>query len=291
MPHTPSLRHRIRGRGILQNAYTLAINGRRTKYPPQVREYMETKGDIPIISMKVCRAPISGALQTLINLIGNGSVHIRENADYDALFHTSISFEDEVGNKTRVEKAQVVCIGDYMPVKDEESMDVEITEPITLNMMLNNALADEGIMILNYNPLTANCQKFVSSLLRSVGLLSPELYVFINQDVQQTVNSYMARIGTVFTDSAAFADNLIHGQGIKGRQIQSILVPIDDVKNVDEAVRLISDVYPTFNPKKVHETNNYYRFRIVSPKQFKSFETEHKHFADGREFLVVIGYK
>jgi hypothetical protein len=77
----------------------------------------------------------------------------------------------------------------YNP-KGAEYIDIDVTKPITLAQLLNNARKRMGGLFFNYHPTNNNCQDWIIALLSASGLGSSESSTFIKQNVGSIFTNY-----------------------------------------------------------------------------------------------------
>lgn len=201
----------IQGEGI-NDFFEYFKKGKRINFPPSVRRFIELEGNKQIGAIIVCRTPIWGVIDKALNLFSFGKWNKRKKQlHYDNLMHLYMAFEID-GKMYRIEKNQVIVIYDYEQKEGTECVPIQ-HGPITLNDMLSKALIWEGYDLLYYDPIKLNCQKFIIALLKHNGMLTDELYTFINQDVDKILDGFAYRFSKKITDLAAYFDTIIHGRG------------------------------------------------------------------------------
>lgn len=113
----------------------------------------------------------------------------------------------------KLEKNQVVSI-DYTDDPGEVNMQVPISKSMTVNEFLGNGEKFRGPDLWVYDPVTANCQDFVWSLLRGNNLNTPELEKFVKQDATFVLTGYTRKLSSFLTDIAGRADIILHGSNL-----------------------------------------------------------------------------
>ena len=117
-----------------------------------------------------------------------------------------------------LEKNQVVQIKRDEDVENRQGQIMPVNlggKQISFREFLSKgSLADPQFWI--YSPYNENCQHFVTVLLRSNGLLTPELNQFINQSAHDLFKDspITKKIAKLVTGLAARIDILFHGRGI-----------------------------------------------------------------------------
>jgi len=188
----------------------------RQDFPPAVRDVIEKQGGKNIKTITVGRNPVQSYVQKALNLLSGGKFKDQvKNMNYDDVFHLFEIVVLEDNTKMIVEKNAVVnmkVISKIPSMKD--SMFVPMNKSIKFGDYVKNAVDKVGTSIYLYDKATNNCQKFISDLQKSNGLMNAELDKFINQDVVgvlSTSPSYVGRIADIATEAAAKFDRVIHG--------------------------------------------------------------------------------
>ena len=152
-----------------------------TDYNKSVRDVLKVYGNMPITSIKICRQPVSGAVQAAMNAVSLGSFNKRiERASYDEIFHLFALITINGTVLTLDKQAQIMLKVGSKPYKD--SMDV--SGPFSnLNTMLQNTKDAMGDRFFTYDAKSNNCQVFISSFLKANQKINPQLNEFIMQDV------------------------------------------------------------------------------------------------------------
>ena len=175
------------GGSIIDLARTV-IYGRKT-YAPAHQKIIESYGENTITSIKVGRKPLSSVLNAVLNVVSLG-IYKKwiQRSQYDDLFHLFALITLNNGKTILIEKRasidMVVIKKNYTPPEYTEFAQVLIEHPdIQFKTLLDNTEKLQGKNYFIYNAETNNCQKFISDMLQSNNLLTPELNTFINQDV------------------------------------------------------------------------------------------------------------
>ena len=187
--------------------------------PPAIRKLLKEQGDKLITFLNVNRRPISSYANKFINLITNGQFdENKKNLNYDDVFHLALGFKLENGIDGAVDKSLKVGISGY-PTEGETER-VPLRKKITLNQLFNNGEKMQGETFWHYHPITANCQKFVSSLLSGSGLMTPDLNKFINQDAETLLKNLSPMKETLIDKGIKIAENIevaLNGKGVKNK--------------------------------------------------------------------------
>jgi hypothetical protein len=192
------------------------INLRRNDYPPLVRKYIKILGDNKIRSIKACRRPIWTTINYVLDFmsLGSWSKKKKEN-NYDYMFHTFLIVKfDNSEREYLIEKNQVVYMKEYKLDLNDRFVNVKVNHNVNFREFMYKPIGVYGQEILEYDPVYANCQKFVQKILHCSGLLSQEVVNFINQDVEKVLISYPYYISKVASMAANRLDTIIHGRGL-----------------------------------------------------------------------------
>lgn len=184
--------------------------------PPKVRNLLNKVGNETITKMEIVRYPIK--LSKIFNLISLGRYQkfIEQNG-FDKLFHLSLYLND----KYILEKNEVINmeIDNPLSVNESESMSVNLSsKQITFNELLDKTKSYMGDKnFSNYDARKNNCQVFITSVLKSNGLLTDANKGFINQDVEKIfegIPSIAEKLIKGVTDTASIVDRQIYGEGV-----------------------------------------------------------------------------
>ncbi len=207
--------------GNAKNAYNKVANVAksvvygREGLPPNVITFMNNYGDESITAMYVQRTPLSNLLMNVINV---GSLFTFkkgiEKEPYDKLYHLRLNIRTAEGHNFILEKIDHINImnDNTLDRKDLEQVAVPLHGALTLNIIMQKTQQQMGReKFIKYSSRDSNCQDFVSNVLSSSGLLTPELQAFIKQPVQNIINDRTSRMANVFTDLGASVDVLKQG--------------------------------------------------------------------------------
>lgn len=189
---------------------------------PSVRANMKKFGDKKIVSMQVCRQPISRMLRTLLNITTLGGVErYLKTHSHDELFHLYGVVTLEGGTNLMIEKNQRVDVSQKVRALSKKGACVDvskISDGLTFGELMNNTKAQMGKDFFVYQSATSNCQGFMTNVLTSNNMMTPELNTFINQDTIKIFKKapYASRIANFITDMAKRVDILKHGKGVEG---------------------------------------------------------------------------
>jgi hypothetical protein len=186
----------------------------RTKPPPIVRSLLRAVGEEEILSLKVGRSPVNSVITGILNAVSLGQLEQnRKDLNYDQIYHLALIVQTKSKSFT-LERNQTVSVGAVRNF--EEIRDVPATGgTIRFGTFLENGEKISKENFWRYNPVSNNCQIFVTDLLKGNGLLTTELNSFINQDAAGLLkHSPLAeKIASGITDFGHRIDILLHGAG------------------------------------------------------------------------------
>lgn len=186
--------------------------------PPKIRDFLNTKGNEKITSIKIVRTPISSFIKTLMNVIslGNFEKAIKQSS-YDNMFHLSLYIND----KYIFDKREIVKLEQKNPIqKNSETIEISLGEKsITIQELVEKTKSQMGDSLFNrYDARNNNCQDFVLSVLKANGLNNNNIESFVKQDAEQIFKkmpSITSKIGKFFTNTGAVVNKIIEGENIK----------------------------------------------------------------------------
>jgi hypothetical protein len=154
-------------------------------YLNSVQNIINRIGDENIDKITVYRTPLSTALKLLLNITSMGQFEKKlQNSPYDTLYHLFMVISTSRGDYV-IEKNEVIQIYKFSKLgKGTESLNVPITDVITLNDLLENTRTSMGDKFFSYKGQDNNCQYFINSILVSNKLNTDPLETFILQDVR-----------------------------------------------------------------------------------------------------------
>lgn len=191
------------------------IKGPRAGAPPVIRRALSDFGNQFIVRMRVCRTPIHGMVDRILNLISTGE-YAKQKAKlrYDQIFHLFLVLELQNGKVFRLEKNATVNFGTFHGTPS--GLLVPLTKRITLAEFLNKPAEKIGAKFWQYDTVN-NCQYFVKTLLDVAGLNSLELNSYVVQDAKaifSTSPQYVPLFTNAIANLGARADILVQGQGL-----------------------------------------------------------------------------
>lgn len=197
-----------------------AIQGR-SRLPLKTRKILESNGDERIEEMRVHRRPILSLIEKAFRVFSGNFNEIKKNLGYDALQHLALFIKTQ-GGWFRAEKLgdddiKITKVGGIP--RDGESMEVPMGNlNITMNELMARTERLMGAKFLPYESQSNNCQVFVSSMLRSARLLTPDLSSFINQDIERLYKevdngNLLRKLAKGVTDIGGVVERAITGEG------------------------------------------------------------------------------
>jgi hypothetical protein len=193
------------------------------KLPNAVKSMVEKYGANNITSITVYREPIKRFVAKALDLISSGNFTKQmAKAGFDTMYHLYAVLHLDNGVKIYTEKNERIKM-EVWNGKPINADSITIKTNVRLASLFNTALAQDPNLI-RYHPTEANCQMYVSSLLRGHNYLTPAASKFINQDASTLLTSGQKNIASTITDVAAIGKNIISGGLHLGRfgQIQRI---------------------------------------------------------------------
>lgn len=102
------------------------------------------------------------------------------------------------------------------PEPDSNCMAVNIPDDLTVGKLIHPAIQIMGHDFATYNHIYNNCQIWIKNILDGADLLTPQLYNFIVQNVEEVAKS-IPEVGNILAqyavDTARKIDTLLHGKG------------------------------------------------------------------------------
>lgn len=200
-----------------------AISGVRKNAGPPVRKFIEDHGKNMIVGARVCRTPIFKSIEVLANALSLGQWNKRKKElGYDNFFHLFIILTMRMPNgynkQVRMEKNQVVEV--KFSDEDNGGECMSVANPnVSFKEFVENGEKLQGNTFWLYNGITNNCQVFVHTLLKANNLITPSLERFVKQNTQDLVPKYVENFMLGVTNTAARADQIVSGVGVKKNDI------------------------------------------------------------------------
>jgi hypothetical protein len=217
----------MEGTGIidwLQNLYENIKDprGQQKFMPKPIREFNDIYEGYNIVSMEVCREPLSAGLQNIIDRASRGDLFKNlAKSPYETLFHlyANVYLKDPKTGKTksfRVEKNQRVEIFDkIVPPKGGPSGKCMSVPNIPPNLPWGRFWDNTDDNTWVYSANKWNCQAFLKTRLEALGLLTPALKEFIMQDIDTILdpvkNKFQISVAKGITDFASIMQNIYKG--------------------------------------------------------------------------------
>ena len=200
-------------------------------YPFTFRQMMSRHGNETIQSIVIVRTPLNDITRTLLNVASFGQLERKmKSQPYEDFFHLKLI----INNKYSIEKEQIIKFTLNNQIKkNSERLDVQNIPSITINQMLERTKRQMGSLMFSYNFKTNNCQVFVSSLLKSIGINNPQYHQFINQNVASVFQgmSTARKIINSVTTIGNRANILTEGKGIYDED-NDVPIPIKKYKKL-----------------------------------------------------------
>lgn len=187
-----------------------------TKSPPQVLKLLSKIGSEEVKSVKLIRTPLSASTRFLLNIASFGQLNQKlKEANIDQLFHLSML----INGKYELEKNEVIKmqINPNAVKSNSETLDVPITQYLTIQQVMNNTKEQMGNKYGPYDGKYNNCSVFLSNVLSANGLENFQTEKFINQKTVDLFNSFpnLTKIITdLGTTTGAVVDRQIQGEGM-----------------------------------------------------------------------------
>jgi hypothetical protein len=213
-----------RGKGILDK---LAPNS----MPAKVKAFLDKYGGERITRIRVCRKPVYSIIEKALRLVTN-------KLPYDKMYHLYmiISLSDGSHHQMdRIERNQVLQISPYQPSDEQESKDLPVDgqqvkgsacislpspPPVTFREAMARFVKEAQARAPDWGPwrysaTKNNCQDFVLSFLKGLGLLTPAVQTFVKQPVEGLIPSLAEKAGQVVTDLAGAATHALGGKQLE----------------------------------------------------------------------------
>lgn len=200
----------IHGDGIIGDMKDKFIKKFLGSRPRIINDLIKSEGKAIVERVEVCRAPIMGIFEKLLNTLSFGMLKRKmKERDYDKLFHLYVILYLSNGSVYRIEKNQRMNIIKN-PKKSEETVCKE-TAVGNINFETFITAPERVDMkdLYRYNAFEFNCQNYVKRLLNANGIT--QFNDFILQKVKDLAPSYLKTIARGITDIAGVADYVIRG--------------------------------------------------------------------------------
>jgi hypothetical protein len=215
----------------------------RNDFSPSVRKLLQEKGSIPVTNILARRDPIQSMLNSALNFVSFGQWDkSRKDLHYDKMFHLGLEVTLATGERYTIEKNAVIEIHPPKPITaDTEGRIVALSQPTSINKLLEGAKNMLGVNMFLYDPFTNNCQDFVMAMLKGNNLATPLVTAFVKQPLEAVVKDLPSITHTLakgVTDVGAVFDRLTQGAGKGGKfEAQLRKVGIEPSSYLKEAQR------------------------------------------------------
>ena len=211
----------IEGDGIIDNIKGFITGREAGQMPPNVRKWLQEKGNEQIIKINVCRRPIEKYITDLINVLSLGQFKKKlQGINYDKIFHLYMEITTNTNNIYGIEKNEVINM--FIPQKTNktECRNINMNGNIkNINELFNNTKQYMGLnKFSSYDPKNNNCQDFILSILKANRWGNNDDYEFIKQDANKIFSlmpEYAYKISKFITDTAGRFNILKEGQGLE----------------------------------------------------------------------------
>lgn len=202
-----------------------------SKMPKPIWDFNQLYGNYGIVSMEVCREPLSKGLQNIIDRASRGDlIKNLAKSPYEDLFHlyANVYLRNPLTGKTksfRVEKNQRVEIFDkIVPPKGASGKCMGVPNIPIVNgkptIAWDKFWDNTDNTTWEYSANKFNCQAFLKTRLETLGLLTPALKEFIMQDIDTILdpvkNKFQISVAKGITDFANIMQNIYKGGEMGG---------------------------------------------------------------------------
>jgi hypothetical protein len=191
-----------------------------TYWTPQAFNFLEKKGAGVIERILVCRTPVSGTIQRVLNLLSLGKFdEAKRDLVLDKLYHTFMRISyvlNGAHHQVVLEKNEKPYFTESRGRSQEENMVVPVTG-LTIKDFVNDAIRKVGFnRYFVYDAFTNNCQRFVLDNLTSSPQVqvSPAVIAFVNQNAEQLLSripGYVQPISHLLTNTANRTESVLRG--------------------------------------------------------------------------------
>lgn len=197
----------FQGGGILQDGFNRIFVDR----PKVLNDLLEAEGDQIVTKVEVCRNPIKGIYENLLNVFTFGQLkRMMKEKGYDNLFHLYMILTLENGKVFSFEKNERVNVIVGKKIKpDSECMPPLIYGKETLREFIVDAENKKVEGFYRYDSFKDNCQKWVRTIMNANGIT--QFDNFISQDVEELAPRYIRLIARGITDIAGVLDFIKKG--------------------------------------------------------------------------------
>ena len=180
----------------------------------QVDTLLRKMGNTKIKSVQVCRKPIHRGIRRAVDLLTlNKSKEINKEMDYVDMYHLFLYVYLMDGKVFKIHKNAVVDV-EYNGKVPVGSTCISKSGPPThtvAQMIMKSEKVNK--QLYKYNAQRYNCQNFVATLLKAIGLYDSRVSNFIMQDYSDLFTPVTSAIAQGITNAKALFDRLI-GKGL-----------------------------------------------------------------------------
>jgi hypothetical protein len=181
------------------------------KRPKAISVAMKKYIGTPITKIEVCRVPVSGVFQYLLNITTLGQWNRLKTKHYDEVFHLYMVIHFNNGDIISMEKNERVMVVSKNIGKGK-CINVPIRGLLTLKPIIENAEKKYGgERLYRYNASSTNCQLFVLDLLKASLLNNAENEEFVYQNAGILLNAFSKGLAQGVTDRAGLVSYLLYG--------------------------------------------------------------------------------
>lgn len=210
--HQYGMRRDMQGEGIvsyLTDKYTkfkTAVTGR----PKVLNDIMISTQGVPVVSISVCRKPITPIFQKILNTVTMGKVQsTMQSMGYDKLFHLYVVFNLKDGRQVMLEKNERVMIKTGISEGSVCTPPLSMLDGKDVKTYIETLESKNIPDIYVYSAFNLNCQHFVRSLLNANGITKYD--DFISQNTSVLAPSIIKSVANSVTGLAAKIDVLRKG--------------------------------------------------------------------------------
>jgi hypothetical protein len=194
----------------IQNTVDLLLN-RRQGISPSVDRFLNEHGNEPISQLVISRNIIDPIITGTLNIL---SPRKKKNNNNNPLYHLKPLIKTD-RTSLSLEKNERITISRSQMNKGAENMNVNITNGLSLNILLDRTKQLMGGKFLTYSARDDNCQSLILAMLQSNNLSTPQNVLFTKQSTQELFTQQLRKITNTITDIAGKVDILRQGGNIK----------------------------------------------------------------------------
>ena len=189
-------------------------------YPLELQKLKDDIGTELITEIEVRRTPVPEVISSLMNIVSLGSFKKKlGRLPYDDLFHLFMVVKTDKGSQFLIEKnARIHATRNVPNLPNTTTMKVlNIPANLSVSDLIDNTQKQMGDKFLPYNPVSNNCQDFITAVLQANQLATTENSAFVKQNTDSLFKSdpTLSKISKGLTDLGASADVLMSGGAMK----------------------------------------------------------------------------